>query len=127
MLITTEMFMLLLVILSPFRLMEFDFSNNLHPIEFFNTLDTIEDSLDSILNIAESYGVDKSNRERYLLAAMLRARGTISRYFSMLPFIDDKEGSDIILTLRDTLCSRVLLSILFFPTFAYSTICNSVT
>ena len=127
MLTITEMIMLVLIILSPFRLMEFDFSNNLHPIEFINSLDSIEDSLDSILNIAESYGVDKSNSESYILAAMLRARGTISRYFSMLPFIDDKEGSDIILTLRDTLCSRVLVSLLFFPTFAYSTICNSVT
>lgn len=119
--------MLLLIMLSPFRLMEFDFSNNLHPIEFHNSLDTIEDRLDRILDIAESYGVDKSNSESYLLASILRARGTISRYFSMLPFIDDKEGSDIILTLRDTLCSRVLLSILFFPTFAYSTVCSSVT
>ncbi len=127
MLLITEILMLGLIILSPFSIMEFDFSNNLHPIEFFNSMDTIEDSLDSILNIAESYGVDKSNRESYILAAILRTRGTISRYFSMLPFIDDKEGSDITLTLRDTLCSRVLLSLLFFPTFAYSTICNSVT
>ena len=40
---------------------------------------------------------------------------------------DDEEGSDLALTLGDTLSSRILLSLLFFPAFAYSTICNSVT
>ena len=122
-----ELLLITLTSLSLLRLMEFDFRKNLHPIEFIQSFDTVEDSLDSILDIAESYGVDKSNRERYLLASMLGARGTISSYFSMLPFIDDEEGSDIILTLRDTLSSRALLSLLFFPTFSYSTICNSVT
>ena len=109
MLTLTELIMLSLVVLSPFRLMEFDYSNSLQPLEFFQSLDTIEDSLDSILDIAESYGVDKSNRERYILSLMLGSGGTISGYFSMLPFIDDEEGSDLALTLGDTLSSRILL------------------
>jgi len=122
-----EICIIIVISLSSLGLMEFDFGDNLQPVEFVHTLDTIEDGLDGILDIAESYGVDEGNGEGYILAAILGVGGTISGYFSMLPFIDDEEGSDIALTLGDTLCSGILISLLFFPSFAYSTICSSIT
>ena len=125
-----EITILLILILTPFleNICDVDLEYTT-PITFLNELNcTIESSADNLIDLAESYAVDKRNSEMFLYVSCIRIlRDVLSIFTIILPFIDDAESCNIALIVCDSFILRTFYSIRLTPIFMYTTLCNMTT
>ena len=125
-----ELTLLLVLILTPFLENSCDVD-----LEFANTTTflyethcSIESSTDNLMDLAESYAVDKRNSEMFLYVTCIRLLGDVLSIFTIvLPFIDDSESCNISLILCDSFMLRAFYAISLTPIFMYTTLCNMIT
>lgn len=126
----TEIILLLVLILSPFTenvcSIDTEFSTQtsfLHEISC-----AIESSADNIIDLAESYAVDKRNSEMFIYVSCISLlRDVLGIFTIVLPFIDDAESCNVALIVCDSFMLRAFYSISLSPIFMYTTLCNMVT
>ena len=124
------MLLVLILILTPFTEnvsdIDLEFST---PVTFLHEVHcAIEVSTDSLIELAESYAVDKSNSEMFLYVSCIRLlRDVLSILTIILPFIDDAESCDLALIICDSFMLRAFYAISLSPIFMYTTLCNMTT
>lgn len=125
-----EIILLLVLVLTPFTEnvcdIDLEFST---PVTFlYESICTVESSTDNIIDLAESYAVDKSNSEMFLYVSCIRLLRDVLRIFTIiLPFIDDAESCNIALIVCDSFMLRAFYAIRLTPIFMYTTLCNMIT
>ena len=125
-----EIILLLVLVLTPFTEnvcdIDLEFST---PVTFlYESVCTVESSTDNIIDLAESYAVDKSNSEMFLYVSCIRLLRDVLRIFTIiLPFIDDAESCNIALIVCDSFMLRAFYAIRLTPIFMYTTLCNMIT
>ena len=126
----TEILLLTILIITPFTENVCDIDLEVStPVTFLNeTICTIESSTDNIIDLAESYAVDKRNSEMFLYVTCISLLGDVLRIFTIiLPFIDDAESCNIALIVCDAFMLRAFYSIRLIPIFMYTTLCDMIT
>ena len=125
-----EITILLILVLTPFteNVCSIDMESST-PVTFLHEINcTIESSADNIIDLAESYAVDKRNSEMFLYVSCIRLLSDVLRIFTIvLPFIDDAESCNVALIVCDSFMLRAFYSIRLAPIFMYTTLCNMVT
>ena len=125
-----EITILLILVLTPFteNVCSIDMESST-PVTFLHEINcTIESSADNIIDLAESYAVDKRNSEMFLYVSCIRLLSDVLRIFTIvLPFIDDAESCNVALIVCDSFMLRAFYSIRLAPIFMYRTLCNMVT
>ena len=125
-----ELTILFILIATPFseNVCDIDLEFSTPTTFLYESLCTIENSTDNLIDLAESYAVDKSNSEMFLYVSCIRLLRDVLRIFTIiLPFIDDAESCDIALIVCDSFVLRAFYAIRLSPIFLYTTLCNMIT
>lgn len=125
-----ELILLLVLIATPFteNVCDIDTESSTPVTFMYESVCTIESSTDNLIDLAESYAVDKSNSEMFLYVSCIRLLRDVLRIFTIiLPFIDDAESCNIALIVCDSFVLRAFYSISLVPIFMYTTLCNMIT
>lgn len=125
-----ELIMLFVLIITPFteNVCDIDLESSTPVTFLYEASCTIESSTDNIIDLAESYAVDKSNSEMFLYVSCIRLLRDVLRIFTIiLPFIDDAESCNIALIVCDSFVLRAFYAIRLTPIFMYTTLCNMIT
>ena len=130
MLNVVELTLLTILIITPFteNVCDIDLEFSTPTTFLYESICTIESSTDNIIDLAESYAVDKSNSEMFLYVSCIRLLRDVLRIFTIiLPFIDDAESCNIALIVCDSFMLRAFYAISLTPIFMYTTLCNMIT
>jgi hypothetical protein len=125
-----EIILLLILVLTPFteNVCDLDLESATPTTFLYESICTIEASTDNIIDLAESYAVDKSNSEMFLYVSCISLLRDVLRIFTIiLPFIDDAESCNIALIVCDSFMLRAFYAIRLTPIFMYTTLCNMIT
>jgi len=126
----TEYILLIILILTPFleNVCDLDLEHTT-TITFFKEITcTVEAAADNLIDLAESYAVDKRSSEMFLYVSCIRILSDVLRIFTIiLPFIDDAESCNIALIVCDSFILRAFYSIRLTPIFMYTTLCEMTT
>jgi hypothetical protein len=125
-----EIILLLVLVLTPFteNVCDLDLESATPTTFLYESICTIEASTDNIIDLAESYAVDKSNSEMFLYVSCISLLSDVLRIFTIiLPFIDDAESCNIALIVCDSFMLRAFYAIRLTPIFMYTTLCNMIT
>lgn len=130
MLTFVEITLLFVIIITPFteNVCDMDLEFVTPTTFLYESFCSIESSTDNIIDLAESYAVDKSNSEMFLYVSCIRLLRDVLRIFTIiLPFIDDAESCNIALIVCDSFMLRAFYAIRLAPIFMYTTLCNMIT
>ena len=122
-----EIIIILILVLTPFTENACDIDLEAStPTTFMHEFQcAVESSSDNIIDLAESYAVDKRNSEMFLYVSCIRLLRDVLRIFTIiLPFIDDAESCNIALIVCDSFMLRAFYSIRLAPIFMYTTLCD---
>ena len=126
----TELVLIFILILTPFleNVCDLDFEHTSH-VTFLSEINcTIESSANNLIDLAESYAVDKRSSEMFLYVSCIRIlRDVLSIFTIILPFIDDAESCNIALIVCDSFMLRAFYAIRLTPIFMYTTLCDMTT
>ena len=126
----TEITLIIILILTPFTEnvcdLDLEYSTPTTFLYEFNC--TVESSADNLIDLAESYAVDKRSSEIFLYVSCISLLSDVLSIFTIiLPFIDDAESCNIALIVCDSFILRAFYSISLAPIFMYTTLCNMTT
>ena len=125
-----EIILIFILFLTPFveNVCDIDLEVNTPVTFLYESVCTIEIASNNILDLAESYAVDKSNSEMFLYVSCIRLLGDVLRIFTIiLPFIDDAESCNLALIVCDSFMLRAFYAVRLTPIFMYTTLCNMIT
>ena len=125
-----ELVLIIILVLTPFleNICDIDIENSTPTTFLYEINCTLESASDALIDLTESYAVDKRSSEIFLYVSCIRLLRDALRILTIiLPFIDDAESCNIALIVCDSFILRAFYSIRLLPIFMYTTLCNFAT